>query len=493
MRFFILICLVILFMNYHHAANSNRGTELLHHDGYEYIKKGLNADGTVQFWKCTTTGCNGRAHTPVDSRTRVSVVTDHHHLRDHNRQTIRETIDEAKEMATANVNGRQHDPRDIWSHVINDLSDEQKVKMPNYDAFRQIIQYQRWLPETALIDKENLEEVKIEGVYTTDLNSNRFLIFDSNDTSPNLPRFFLFASPEGIQRLKDYRNWAGDGTFKVAPSNFLQLYIISVMIEHTTIPCIYALLPDKKGQTYERMFAAVAIEVEGYAPGTFMTDFEKAATNAVERTWVRTTQRLCYFHLSQSIMKRVKKQKLTRTYIRKARGNVLFPPETWNHYEAVKENLARTNNGQESFNRILRTHFAKIHPKFSRLVNVLKAEDRLAHLKMENYRLNPADGPTLTTRKKLQKKVDREIKKLIEKMDEIRNPNDLQIYNHLVSLNWQLAKKKFDNWYPITDDNIESDEEEEWSDSEAEDEEDSDVPHPPENSDDDEEDDEDSN
>lgn len=43
-----------------------------------------------------------------------------------------------------------------------------------------------------------------------------------------------------------------DGTFKVTPSIFFQVYTIHVMYKDAVVPLVYALLPNKTEETYQR-------------------------------------------------------------------------------------------------------------------------------------------------------------------------------------------------------------------------------------------------
>ena len=48
-----------------------------------------------------------------------------------------------------------------------------------------------------------------------------------------------------------------DGTFKVAPCLFAQLYSIHAVYRDHLVPVLYCLLPDKSRATYHRMFDIV--------------------------------------------------------------------------------------------------------------------------------------------------------------------------------------------------------------------------------------------
>ena len=53
--------------------------------------------------------------------------------------------------------------------------------------------------------------------------------------------------------LKESSNWCCDGTFKVVPEQFFQIYTINAEREGYIFPCVYGLLQAKNEVTYDRM------------------------------------------------------------------------------------------------------------------------------------------------------------------------------------------------------------------------------------------------
>ena len=79
-------------------------------------------------------------------------------------------------------------------------------------------------------------------------SGERFLHFDSgpNDTKQTM----LFNTLAGLDLLSGVDDWFCDGTFSTAPSVFFQIYTIHASVEGILILIVYALLPDKKEETY---------------------------------------------------------------------------------------------------------------------------------------------------------------------------------------------------------------------------------------------------
>ena len=78
--------------------------------------------------------------------------------------------------------------------------------------------------------------------------------------------------------------WSADGAFKAAPALWAQLYTVRAAVGGYVLPCVFALLPNKTGETYERMWRqirALVGEVDAAAHRLVTVDFERASINAI--------------------------------------------------------------------------------------------------------------------------------------------------------------------------------------------------------------------
>ena len=55
----------------------------------------------------------------------------------------------------------------------------------------------------------------------------------------------IFSAETDINFLRDCQHWFADGTFRIAPVGFSQLYTIHGLKKGQCYPCVYALLPNK--------------------------------------------------------------------------------------------------------------------------------------------------------------------------------------------------------------------------------------------------------
>lgn len=114
----------------------------------------------------------------------------------------------------------------------------------------------------------------------------------------------VFCSPRSLDLLSRSRSWYGDGTFKVTPPLFYQLYTIHADHYGAVLPAAYCLLPNKLKTTYCKMFEILkkAAEDRGFrlALTNWRCDFEQAVIQAVRVIFPQVNVQCCFFHFSQA-------------------------------------------------------------------------------------------------------------------------------------------------------------------------------------------------
>ena len=118
------------------------------------------------------------------------------------------------------------------------------------------------------------------------------------------------ASETCLRLLSTRTSWFMDGTFKVAPRLFKQLFTVHVMLEGKVIPCAYALMASKSKRSYQRVFRELKDYVENMHlpelhPVSIMTDFEQAMLNAIDDEFPLAQSRGCLFHYTQCIWRKI--------------------------------------------------------------------------------------------------------------------------------------------------------------------------------------------
>lgn len=135
----------------------------------------------------------------------------------------------------------------------------------------------------------------------------------------------VFTTKNNCRLLNTASYWLMDGTFKSSPTPFVQIYSIHAVVGTTdegtdkVVPLVYGLLSHKTEKSYSIFFEILKRFVFhklniNLSPTLILTDFETAAINAVKQAFPSCLQKLCFFHLSQSIWRHIQASGLAQRY-----------------------------------------------------------------------------------------------------------------------------------------------------------------------------------
>ena len=65
---------------------------------------------------------------------------------------------------------------------------------------------------------------------------------------------FLFGTPLTAEAFAKAEFKSGDGTFKICPKLFYQVFVLMALYGGIYVPCLFGLLPDKSEDSYIRFF-----------------------------------------------------------------------------------------------------------------------------------------------------------------------------------------------------------------------------------------------
>ena len=133
------------------------------------------------------------------------------------------------EQLTLNVNGLRDRFGDETVGVSVPTFDSIKATMHRSGAKLRPV-----LPQT-------LQDLRLEHPWTKTLDGKDFLLIDDGTTE----RILGFSTVELHTALSDAEVVFVDGTFKIAPLIFTQLYTLHAFFRGQMIPCAFFLLPDK--------------------------------------------------------------------------------------------------------------------------------------------------------------------------------------------------------------------------------------------------------
>jgi hypothetical protein len=112
--------------------------------------------------------------------------------------------------------------------------------------------------------------------------------------------------------------YLGDGTFKVCPTLFVQLYTIHGYEISKYVPLLFGLLQHKTEQSYVLFLTKIRdkcaqLEFQ-FEPSVVMLDFEIAAHKAASAVFPNAQILACRFHIGQSWWRHIQKIGLSAQY-----------------------------------------------------------------------------------------------------------------------------------------------------------------------------------
>ena len=403
---------------------SQRGKQKFPHNGFLFVfEKRSKRDQDLLFWRCDHVGrCGARIHTKHGT-----VVKE---LNIHSHNPCAASVEVAKVTTKIKVRAAttMENPSVIINEVLANTSQGAQGSMPRAAAMKKIVRRKRKAISAAPPDPLNLMELTVPNVFQVyelaDGENEDFLLSDSG---PGEERILIFGRKTWLQHLVTSDMWYCDGTFKVAPNLFSQVYVILCEKLHSVIPVIYALLPNKKRDTYSRLFSMLKVIAPTLAPKSVVCDYEQAVILAMQESFPGVAIKGCFFHLSQNFQRKIASTGYATLYQTNSdfalkakmllaisfvpidrideyfdvileqlsdehttlaewfednylgrvnrrgtsRRRPLFPPALWNLYERTLNGENRTNNHAEAANRKLQVEFGMEHPTIWKFIRTL--------------------------------------------------------------------------------------------------------------------------
>lgn len=254
-------------------------------------------------------------------------------------------------------------------------------------------------------------------------------------------QIMVFSCQTNIEFIGRVKRIYLDGTFNYCPQFFCQFFTIHGYYNGHYIPLIFSLLPNKRSETYQKLFNIVkAICINNSVTldiSEIVVDFEKGIHKAVEQVWPLAQVIGCRFHLLQAWYRKIQQIGLIPVYKDESSNSgrwlrmtfaltflnpvevsdcfvfdllsiappddekiqmycdylidnyiseeSLFPPTVWAQNSAE---LTRTTNTCESFHRHFNDSFYKSHPNIFIFVDKLKEFQIETYVKIQSVHLN---------------------------------------------------------------------------------------------------------
>ena len=245
------------------TSQQNRLTLIL--DGHEFQKK--IETKTTTHWKCSKWSSYKCKVTAITTgKQLLSKKNEHNHEIVPGHVQAKQIIGQMKETARTEQNPVNN--MIIASSLLPIGSDiATQLSLPTRSAINRTLNRQK--------ASENLQELPItDRHFEVPAKFKEFCLYDTGTTDNE--RMLIFGTHENLESLKTNNAlWLCDGTFKVSPLQFYQLYTIHIQIGGFYPPCIYALLSNKRENSYRKLLVGLN-QLTDAAEGLART------TNAVE-------------------------------------------------------------------------------------------------------------------------------------------------------------------------------------------------------------------
>ena len=164
------------------------------------------------------------------------------------------------------------------------------------------------------------------------------------------PAGILFGNKELIEWLIQFLKEAGwDGTFRIVPRLFYQVFTIHIIFEGRSWPLIVALMTRKLRTHYDALFSKVNEIIPQFKPERGMADAEAAPRSSAKHYYDDLVVNICWFHYCQAIIQNIKKRgfmhlfktsKMFGKWVRRIMAVPLLPHHMMN--EVFEELLQQT-------------------------------------------------------------------------------------------------------------------------------------------------------
>lgn len=404
---------------------TNKGQQKLCYQGYLYIRQKDLANGAVA-WECDKRrreSCTARLK--VRGEELIAQLNEHNHGPDASRKQVLDVKATIKRRAL----DTEETPQQIISTAVANVTESAAAQLPPIRHIKRGIRRYKNNAGHALPIPPTPQTMVIPEKYKVTNSDEPFLLYDSGIDSPN--RMLIFSTETNLRALTTTGHWFADGTFKVAPELFYQVFTIHALVDNNIMPCVYALLPNKNEDTYYELFNQLLQLKPTLHPRSMMFDFEVASRNALLRVFPDVDIKGCFFHLAQCVYRRVQDNGLQARYRddqdfnldvkmipalafvpaddveeafeslvdhisadaqpildyfedtfigrpgRRNRRGPVFSLGIWNMFDRTVQELPRTNNNIEGWHRGFQSSVGGCHPNIWKFLEALKKHQAL--------------------------------------------------------------------------------------------------------------------
>ncbi|CAF3438922.1 unnamed protein product [Rotaria socialis] len=161
------------------------------------------------------------------------------------------------------------------------------------------------------------QDFDIPDFYRKAFRGEDLIIYDSNKEQYE-GRLLMFSTPKLLSALFNCDSILCDGTFKTRPLLFQQVYVVMGKYHGETIPLLWCLTSCRTQSVYDAIYKrlkkiAKQMQME-WKMTQCMMDFERAVMNSFQEAFSNIDLKCCWYHLVQSLWRKIQKLGLTVPY-----------------------------------------------------------------------------------------------------------------------------------------------------------------------------------
>jgi hypothetical protein len=226
---------------------------------FEYSRN--KAHERVTNWNCLkkrTEGCTlGCMGTVVTDNQTGMIVRWSPHKHDPDPIEVKVKLQEERVLESASKQPRLSTGAIIAEWQKSTLDEAEKTYLPSKRTMqRKVRRLKKAANHHPALPKDYTDLVDLPEHFKRTSDGGFFLI-DNAEVNDQGERMLVFASNAGLKMLQKSKSWSADGTFDVVPSPFCQLYSVMSELDGYSYPCLFSLLPNKRGATYRALMETI--------------------------------------------------------------------------------------------------------------------------------------------------------------------------------------------------------------------------------------------
>ena len=219
-------------------------------------------------------------------------------------------------MKTAAGSNPTTKPHLIVGDCLHNVPEDVDAQLPEPSSLKRTVQRKR--RADALTSNPDLALACDRSLFLLHIPQTFIHPWKYFDSGPSDARILMLTTESNLDFLCKSVRWCGDGIFKAAPKLWTQLYTIHGQKNGYTVPCVFALLPNKRKETYLRCFRQIKswidVRTQQWDFDAFLSDYEQGAFLAMLEVFPGIGEEGCFFHLCKRLDFQVKEHGLMTKY-----------------------------------------------------------------------------------------------------------------------------------------------------------------------------------